>query len=188
MNARSKKTLTALAVVLTLCFFSLGQSTSAQKQSISAQDHSTSAQSARSNCRNVKGKLSEVSNATGTTGRITNGGLLNGRTQLVFTSGVVPTPDPTTVSYTDDFTITTNRGVLKTHNVGIFEFATGLFTEIARIDPHASSGGFAGATGVLFTSGKTTDGGATFQSRITGEICLAHDDGEDDGEDDDNNR
>jgi hypothetical protein len=33
---------------------------------------------------------------------------------------------------------------------------------------------------MLFTSGKTTDGGATFESRITGEICLAHDDGEDD--------
>ncbi len=184
MNVKTRKLMTLVAIVLTFGLFSLEQSTSAQEQSTAQ----STAQSARSNCRNVKGKLSEVSNANGTTGRITQGGILNGRTQLIFTSGVLPTPDPTTVSYTDDFTITTNRGVLKTHNVGIFDFATatGLFTEIARIDPNASSGRFAGATGVLFTSGKTTDGGATFESRITGEICLAHDDGEDDDGDDDN--
>ncbi len=178
MNRTIKKLMTLVAVVLTLCLFPLEHSTLAQEQS-------TSAQSARSNCRNVKGKLSEVSNPNGTTGRITNGGILNGTTQLIFTSGVLATPDPTTISYTDDFTVTTNRGVLKTHNVGIFDFATGLFTEIARIDPNASSGRFAGATGVLFTSGKTTDGGATFQSHITGEICLAHRGYEDDDENDD---
>jgi hypothetical protein len=44
---------------------------------------------------------------------------------------------------------------------------------MARINPNASSGRFAGATGVLFISGKTTDGGATFQSNINGEICFA---------------
>lgn len=75
-----------------------------------------------------------------------------------------------------------------THNVGIFDFATGLFTEIARIDPNASTGRFAGATGVLFTSGKTADGGATFQSKIIGEICLAHDGDADDDEDNDDDR
>ncbi len=155
MNAKTKKFMAIVSFVLTLCLFSSEQTTSAL--------------SARSNCRNVKGKMNEVSNANGTTGRITNGGILNGRTQLIFTSGVLPTPDPTTFSYTDDFTITTNRGVLKTHNVGIFDFTTGLFSEIARIDPNASTGVFARATGALFTNGKTTDGGATFQSRITGE-------------------
>lgn len=53
---------------------------------------------------------------------------------------------------------------------GQFDLLTGArsesFSEIARIDPSASSGRFTGATGVLFTSGKTTDGGATFESRI----------------------
>jgi hypothetical protein len=180
IRTRTKKTLTLLAMVLTFGVFSLAQSTSAQEQSASAP-------STRSRCREVKGKLSEVSTGNGTTGRITRGGILNGSTQLIFTSGVLPTPDPTTVSYTDDFTITSNRGVLKTHNAGLFEVETGSFTEIARIDPSASSGRFAGATGVLFTSGKTPDGGATFKSRITGEICLAHDGaGDDDDNDDDN--
>ncbi|MGH9961836.1 MAG: hypothetical protein ACREBC_32685, partial [Pyrinomonadaceae bacterium] len=178
MNGKAKKLMALVAVVLTLCLFSLEQPTSAQEQS-------KSAQSAHSRCRRAKGKLSEVSNPTGTTGRITRGGILNGTTELVFTSGVLATPDPTTVSYTDDFTITTKQGQLKISDVGLFDFATGLFTTIGRINPTTSTGRFAGATGVLFTSGKTTDGGETFQSRITGEICLAHDDGEDDDGGDD---
>lgn len=181
MNRTIKKLMTLVAVVLTLSLFPLEQSTSAQEQS-------RSAQSANRNCRNVEGRLSEVSSANGTEGRITNGGILNGATQLVYTSGVLPTPDPNTVSYTTDFTVTTNRGVLKTHNVGVFDFALGSFTEIARIDPNASFGRFAGATGVLFTSGKTTDGGATFRSKITGEICLAHRGYEHDNENDDDNQ
>jgi hypothetical protein len=167
INRKNRKLVTLVAVVLSFCLFAL--------------EPSTSAQSARGDCRIVKGKLSDVSNASGTTGRITNGGILNGSTQLFFTSGALPTPDPVTVSYTDDFTVTTNRGVLTTHNIGIFDFEIGFFSEIARIDPNASSGIFAGATGVLFTNGKTTDGGATFESNITGQICLAHDDVDDDG-------
>jgi hypothetical protein len=181
MSRTTKKLMTVAAVVLTLCLFPLGQSTSAQEQS-------TSVQSASRPCRSVEGKLSEVSSANGTTGRITHGGILNGRTQLIYTSGVLPTPDPNSVSYTTDFTVTTIRGVLKTHNAGIFEFANGVFTEIARIDPNASFGRFAGATGVLFTSGKTTDGGATFRSKISGEICLAHRGWEHDNENDDDHQ
>lgn len=170
MNAKTRKLMTLVAVVLILCLFPATQSTATVNE-----------------CRRVKGSLSDVSNPTGTTGTITNGGILNGTTQLVFTSGVFSTPDPNTFSYTDDFTITTNQGQLKTSNVGIFDAGTGLFSEIGRINPNTSTGRFAGATGVLFTSGKTTDGGATFQSRITGEICLAHDAGgdNDDGDDSD---
>lgn len=176
MKPETSRTLITLgAVVLTLCLFPLEQSTSAQEQSTST----------HRGCRNVKGNLREVSNGSGTTGRITQGGILDGTTQLVFTSAVLPTPDPTTISYTDDFTITTHRGVLKTHNVGIFDFATGLFTEIARLDPNASTGVFAQATGSLFTSGKTSDGGASFRSKITGEICLAQRGYEDHDEDND---
>jgi hypothetical protein len=52
--------------------------------------------------------------------------------------------------------------------------ATGLFSEIARIDSNASTEDFAGATGALYINGKTADGGATFQAEITGEICFAN--------------
>lgn len=125
------------------------------------------------NCAKAKGDLLVVSNADGTTsGTITHGGKLKGTTQAVFTSAPTATPDANTLSYTDDFTITTNKGVLKTHNIGIFDVVLGLFSEIARIDPNASTGVFAGATGVLYINGTTTDAGATFQAEITGEVCA----------------
>ena len=131
--------------------------------------------SAVSDCKQAKGNLSVVNNFNGTTsGTITQGGRLNGTTQASFTSAFTPTPDPNTFSFTDDLSLTTNKGVLKTHNVGLFDTATGLFSAINRIDPNASTGDFAGATGVLYVNGKTTDGGATFQAEITGEICFAN--------------
>ena len=155
MKVRITTLVTSALVALTICLFPLVQSTSAL-----------------SDCRKAEGNVSVVNNGNGTTsGTITNGDKLNGTTEAVFTSGFTPTPDPNTLSYTDDFTVTTNQGVLKTHNVGIFNAATGLFSEIARIDPNASTGDFAGATGVLYINGKSTDGGATFQAEITGEIC-----------------
>ncbi|NTU82293.1 MAG: hypothetical protein HGA45_23425 [Chloroflexales bacterium] len=128
---------------------------------------------AASDCTRAKGNLLVADNGNGTTsGTITQGGKLNGTTHAVFTSGLTATPDANTFSYTDDFTVTTNKGVLKTHNIGIFDVGLGLFSEIARIDPNASTGAFAGATGVLYINGTTTDGGATFQAEITGEICA----------------
>ncbi len=125
-------------------------------------------------CQSMKGTESVVNNGNGTTsGTITEGGKLNGTTQTVFTSGFTPTPDPSTMSFTDDLTLTTNKGVLRTHNVTLFEVAIGVFTALARIDPNTSTGDFAGATGVLYINGKTTDGGATFQGEITGSMCFA---------------
>jgi hypothetical protein len=126
--------------------------------------------SAVSDCKQVKGNLT----GGGGSGTITQGGGLNGTTQAVFTSMFTPTPDPTTFSFTDDLTITTDKGVLKTHNVAIFDVARGVFSAIDRIDPNASTGDFAGATGVLYINGTTIDGGATIQAEITGEICFAN--------------
>ncbi len=149
---------TLALVALTIGLFPLAQSASAV-----------------SDCKQAKGNLSIVNNGDGTTsGTITQGGRLNGTTQAVFTSAFTPTPDPNTFSFTDDLTVTTDKGVLKTHNVSIYDVATGVFSAIARIDPNASTGDFAGATGVLYINGKTVDGGATFQAEITGEICFAN--------------
>lgn len=133
-----------------------------------------SAQSPNSNCRKVKGNLIDVTTPAGVIGTLTNGGILNGTYELLNHAGPSVTPDPNTISYTLDFVVTTNQGQLKASDIGIFDFVTGVFSEIARINPNTSTGRFAGATGVLFTNGKTTDGGATFQSAITGEICFAN--------------
>ncbi|HET6891685.1 MAG TPA: hypothetical protein VFH31_11330 [Pyrinomonadaceae bacterium] len=158
MNAKTRTVMTLVAVMLMLGLFFL--------------ERTTSAQSPNSKCRQVKGDISDVSNPTGATGVLTNGGILNGTTELVANFAHLPTPDPTTSSYTNDFTITTEQGQLKTSNVGLFDVGILVFTEMARINPNASTGRFAGATGVLFISGNTIDGGATFQSSITGEICF----------------
>jgi hypothetical protein len=158
MNLKIRTPVTHALVALIIGLFSLPQSVTAV-----------------SNCQQAKGNLSVVNNGNGTTsGTITQSGKLHGTTQAVFTSALTPTADPNTFSYTDDFNVTTNRGILRTHNVGLFDVATGLFSEIAWIDPNASTGDFAGATGVLYINGKTTDGGATFQAEITGEICSAN--------------
>ena len=154
MKLKIRTLVTFALVALTIGLFSLAQSTSAD-----------------SNCHVVKGNLS----GSGGSGTITQGGRLNGTTQAVFTSVFTATPDPTTFSFTDDLTVTTNHnGVLKTHNVGIFDGATGLFSAIDRIDPTASTGNFAGATGVLYINGRSNDGGMTIQAEITGEICFAN--------------
>ena len=160
MNVKFK-TLKALAILalvtLTIGLFSSSQSVLAD-----------------SDCQRQNGNLSVVNNGNGTTsGTITQGGKLNGTSQSVFTSAFTPTPDPNTFSFTDDLSITTNKGVLKTHNIAIFDLANGVFSAINRIDPNTSTGDFAGATGVLYVNGKTTDGGATFQAKLSGKICFA---------------
>jgi len=135
----------------------------------------TPSASAVSDCQKAHGTLSVVNNGNGTTsGTITQAGRLNATTQAVFTSSFTPTPEPSTFSFTDDLTLTTVNGALRTHNVGIFNVATGVFSAINRIDPNASTGDFAGATGVLYINGRTADGGATFQAEISGEICFAN--------------
>lgn len=149
------RTLTTFALVaLTIGLFSFPQSTSAGIH-----------------CIRVSGNLS----GSGGMGTITQGGRLNGTTQAVFTSMFTPTPDAATFSFTDDLTVTTyHNGVLKTHNVAIFDTARGVFTAIDRIDPNTSTGIFAGATGVLYLNGRSPDGGMTIQAEITGEICFAN--------------
>lgn len=177
MNAQIRRLMTLVVVVLTFCLFSLEQTTSAVSNSGTVTDK---------HCRKVKGKFSDVVGGGSNTGTITNGGILNGTTERVFNSGALPTPDPTTVSFTGDYIVTTNRGVLKAHDVYLFDFARGVGTAIHRIDPEASTGIFAGATGVFFDNAKAT--ASTAEGVLTGEICLAHDDVEDENEDDGANR
>ncbi len=177
MNTRTRTLAMLVAVVSTLCLFPLERSASGQSPrglfgpgGNSAQ--STPAQSAN-NCMKVKGTLADVSTPSGVIGTLRNGGILNGTYELLNHGGPLSTPDPNSISYTVDWVLTTNQGQLKTNDVGVFDFVTGVFSEIQRIDSAAGTGIFAGATGVLYTNGKTTDGGATFQSKITGEICFA---------------
>jgi len=157
MNAKTGNLMTRAALVLAFCLF----------------NQSASAQSPNSNCKQVKGSsIESFSGGLVTTGTITNGGILNGTTEFVYNPAFVVTPNPSVVSYTSELTITTIQGQLKTSNVYLYNFGTGQFTILARIRSDASTGIFAGATGVLYFNGKTV--GSAFPSEITGEICFAN--------------
>lgn len=131
---------------------------------------------AQGNCLQAKGQFAGVFDpATNTTtGEITRGGWLNGTTLEVFPSAALPTPHPTTVSFTSEFTVTTIHGQLKVGNVIIFNFVTGNAAVLGHIDPAASSGRFAGATGVLYIAGKTLSFAPFVPAgEISGEVCFA---------------
>ena len=165
MSAKTRNLVTLVAVALTFCSLSLGQSAAAQ--------------SAGSNCKKLKGVAAQVFDpATGIgSGPITNAGFLNGTSEdaVNFSAGFVLTPDPNVVTYLSDLTITTANGQLKANDVNTFNFANGFFTEFGNINPNTSTGRFAGATGVIFFTGKTvgTPDVGPYEAEITGEICFA---------------
>lgn len=160
MRLRIKIVATFALVTLTIGLSSLAQTNAAKT------------------CPPVKANLSVKNLGDGTMrGIITSDDRkrLNGTAMLVSTGVFTPTPDSTTYSFTDDlvFESVAGKGILRTHNVGIIDVATGLFTSINRIDPKASEGFFEGAFGVLYIHGRTFDGGETFNAEVTAEICYA---------------
>lgn len=188
MNANARKLMTLVAVMLTLGLFSLEQAASAQspqnnpwirmRSPRGSAEQSASAQSSNNNCIQAKGYWFDAINlsAGGTTGTITKGGILNGTTETVYSPASVFTPDPYVVSYIAETTITTNQGQLKTNNVYIYNFVTGLWTAMGRINPEASTERFSGATGVLYFNGTTVGvfPDQSYPSVITGGICFAN--------------
>lgn len=183
MNAKNRRLMT-LVFGLIFCLFSLEQSAFAQSpnadsstwtRALLGRAQQSSAQSPHSNCKQVKANSIEylASACCTDTGTFTNGGVLNGTTEYVYSSAFVFTPDPNVVSYISDLTITTNQGQVKGGNVYIYNFVTGLWTAMAHINPNTSTGRFAGATGVLYFNGRTIDNGLTYPADIAGEICFA---------------
>jgi hypothetical protein len=81
------------------------------------------------------------------------------------------------VTFGAGLTLTTKYGVVKARVVNLFNFATGIWTSIATIDPTTSTRRFAGATGTLWYPNGTTvalaDGSQVYPSDVTGQLCLA---------------
>jgi hypothetical protein len=132
--------------------------------------------SGRSDCKQAKGETVQVAVGTApSTGAITNGGDLNGTLTDVFTSTAFSTPDTAIVSFAGDLTITTNQGRLVASAVHFFDFSNGVASVQARINPTASTGRFAGASGFLFLNGVTTNSSPfTIQLTVSGQICTAN--------------
>ena len=185
MNTKTRTNVTLVTVVLIFGLFPVTQSTTAQSprsffatRGNSAQ--ATAAETANRNCQQLKGNSVAVFDpATGVlSGPITNAGILNGTSEDIpnFGAGFILTPDPNVVTYLSDLTITTVNGQLRSsNNVNAFNFVTGAFTEFGNINPDTSTGRFAGATGVIFFTGKTIGSLETgpYKAEITGEVCFA---------------
>ena len=157
MNAITRPTMPIIACVLLLGLFAATPSASAESS-----DH----------CINVKGSFLEHFGSGSNPGTMANGGILNGTTERVFNSASLPTPDPTAISFTSDYVVTTRRGVLKTHVVYIYDFLRAVAAAIHRIDPDASSGVFAGATGVLYENARLNFQTSTAEGNVSGEIFF----------------
>jgi hypothetical protein len=131
---------------------------------------------AQGKCRQARGQFAGVfdPSTNATTGEITRGGWLDGTTLEVFHGAALPTPHPTTVSFTGDFTVATIHGRLKVGNVITFNVVTGNAAVLGHIDPAASTGRFAGATGVLYVAGRTLSFDPFIPAgEISGEVCFA---------------
>jgi hypothetical protein len=129
---------------------------------------------AQSNCKDVKGQVIQTFNGTAFSGPVTNAGDLTGSAITVFFGPAFPTNDPTTFSFTQDVTITSDLGQLKVRFVNVYDNATGLTANLGRIDPAASTGRFTGATGYVFLNGRTTSFSPfTVELELGGKICYA---------------
>jgi len=132
---------------------------------------------AQSNCKEAKGNFVEsFDGVSTTTGTLTNGGWLDGTTVAVFNSPGYPTPDPTEVTFASTFTLTTNQGQLQGSNrVYLLDLVRGIGVSMVKIDPAASTGIFAGATGVLFLDllRSTTVAVGPYYEVVGGQVCFA---------------
>ena len=182
MNSKTKKLATLTAFVLTICSAALVQTTSAQSPRglFASRGNAAQPQSANSNCKTITGNSVQAFDpATGTLfGTTTNGGVLNGTLEDVvnFDAGFVLTPDPNVITYLSNLTINTVNGQLTaSSNVNAFNFVTGDFTEFGQINPMTSTGKFAGATGVIFFTGRTigTPDVGPYEAEISARICFA---------------
>jgi hypothetical protein len=127
---------------------------------------------AQSNCKDITGHTVQIPSAGG--GPVTNAGDLTGTATAVFFGPPFPTNEPNTFSFTFNFTLTTHLGELKATVVNLYDNATGVTTGQGRIDPAASTGRFAGATGILFLSGTTPSFSPfTVELDLSGKICYA---------------
>ena len=110
-------------------------------------------------------------------GLVTGSGLLKGpntftASGLAAAAGLARIEPETLVSFAGERVITTPRGTLTLHAVGVFDTAptaAGEFSELEKV--MGGTGRFAGATGTLHLFGQATADGAGFHGAIIEEIC-----------------
>ena len=113
-----------------------------------------------------------------TEGMITGAGPLDSATTFLALdaapSAGMPALEPAAnLSYSGALIITTPRGTLVTHDLGVLDAATASFTEIER--PASGTGVFANVTTVFFISGALVNNGTGFDGELYGELCTVSD-------------
>jgi hypothetical protein len=107
-------------------------------------------------------------------------GLLQGSKNFAFQglapgAGLSPLEPATVLAYSGPVVYHTRHGELHLDAIGVLDQVRLVFTEVQRI--RGGTGQFAGASGDLFASGDSPGADATgaipFESRLTGEVCLA---------------
>ena len=140
--------------------------------------------SQRTKCHNVRAKLVVVrvsANCSSpvdfcSAGTIAGGGIVNGALAgnvlgLAPGAGLPGLVPSSTLSFVAVHTIETARGILTMLGTGVFDTARG---EFAEIDPVTSGTGvFQGATGTLWLTGTSSDGGVSFAGDVIGQVCVA---------------
>lgn len=135
-------------------------------------------------CHEVRAKIALVSVAENcaspvglcTTGAVTGGGIVNGvfgGIALGFApaAGLPNLVPNSTLSFVADHKIETPRGTLSMRGSGVFDTARGEYSEVDPIT--GGTGIFAGATGTLWLTGTSPDGGASFAGPLFGQVCLS---------------
>ena len=131
------------------------------------------AASAQSNCKEARGNTVETFDGISTArGTLSNAGWLDGTIVAVSYGTANSTPDPSEVTFASTFTLTTNHGQLKGIRIYLFDFVRNQSTVMMKVDPAASTGIFAGATGVLFNN-QIESAVNTFYTVVAGQICFA---------------
>jgi hypothetical protein len=165
MNRVTGKIMSRTALALSLFVLSFPRSANSQSDKV------------QGNCQEASGILDEVfiPEKNGAAGIIRNGGWLNGTTFVTFT-GAASFPLPGIAVFTGQGTFSTNHGLLKTSNIYLLDVSKQNGSVLAHVDPDASTGKFAGASGTLFLNtirANVTANPQTFRSEVHGQVCLA---------------
>jgi hypothetical protein len=159
MKAVNLKLVTAVATTLTLALLC-----------------STQHVLAESKCKPAKGNFIETfePQSNSATGTITDGKSLDGTTVSIFNSLGLPTADPAELTFTSIFTLKTEQGELKGSRNYILDIVAGQGVSMVKLNPGASTGKFAGATGVLFLNliKSTTVALGPYYEVVGGQVCL----------------
>ena len=110
-----------------------------------------------------------------TAGQLSGSGILNGSTRFTAlgiapAAGITGIEPDTTLSYHGVLEVATRHGTLSISDIGVFDQAVGVYSEVDRIT--AGTGRFENATGTLFIHGDAFSDGSGFDGEVRGQICL----------------